>query len=249
MKNDDEDNSDPYALAREPDPREPCPRCTKMVPEDAVVCHHCGFDRHTGATLERVWEKVDREWEAGLGFRLRLGIFLSLQAMFLALMLMNGLEDSSLAAWIATWTFATAAGAFVTGTYGRINLHRSTKGKLKLTKTWRFCFLPLKTEAIRWQEYLSIALAQSLDSFDFWDWLVFVIVIPEYVVHAFLLPLILMPLYFLPLVLWWLFVIRPEKFEVALRNDTDTPLLLYRGQSEDMARDIADTLRGVTDLR
>jgi hypothetical protein len=49
--------------------------------------------------------------------------------------------------------------------------------------------------------------------------------------------------------LWWLFVIKPDQFDVALNKDHgSTRLLLHRGPNETEAVEIAAAIRNVTGL-
>ena len=137
------------------------------------------------------------------------------------------------AAWILRWSLGTSVLAFLLGSYSRINLIRSKKGKIKLTRTWRICFWPLETEDLRWQEYGSLVMGLSHHKTDFLDW----------VTMGWLLTL-----FVIPGILWWYFNIYLEQFEVTLSRDSSHPLLLYRGRSEARAKEIASAIRGVTGL-
>jgi hypothetical protein len=229
----DEDDDSPYAIPDDPEPKEPCPDCRKSVPRGARVCNHCGFDRQTGTRVQRVYEKVDRQWDAGLAFRWRFGAFAAVQGLALIAIVVVALADGNILDVVIGWAIGALLLAFSLGTYPRVNLTRSKRGQVRLTKAFRFCFIPMPASQIRWREYEGVVTGQSHDT-DMWDWLVLVFLFPWGVV---------------PAILWWLFVIEPDQFHVALSKDHGNPaLLLYRGQSEAKAKEIAAAIRGVTGL-
>ena len=61
-----EDDDRPYPVPADPQQKENCPNCKQAVPVGTIVCNLCGYHRETGAVLERVFEKVAKEWEGGL---------------------------------------------------------------------------------------------------------------------------------------------------------------------------------------
>ena len=230
----DEDDGKPYTLPPDPEAKAPCPNCRKLVPQDAVVCCHCGFNRDTGETHERLYHKVDKQWEGGLRFHVRIGIFLAAGGLALAATLVVGINDGSWRALFISLLIGVLLLAYVLGTYPRVNLMRSRKGRARLTRTWRICFIPLATADIPWRAFEGVVVNRSHEP-DFWDWAVLVF---------------LLPFGLIPGVLWWFYVINADQFDVALCKGHGFPaLILYRGPSQVIAQEIAANVRDVTGLR
>lgn len=229
----EEDDGKPYSVPGDPDEPEPCPNCQKPLTRGAIVCNHCGFNQETGTTIERVYQKVDRQWETGAGFSLRLNFFLAIQGLVLAATLVVAAASGRWFGALVSWLIGTILPAFLLGTFQRVHLTRNNKGKVRLTTTWYVCFLPLGVTDIRWREYEGVVVSLAHET-DVWDWI---------------LVLFLLPWGVIPAIVWWYFIIEPDQFDVALSQDKGRPtLLLYRGRSEAMAKEIATLLRSVTRL-
>lgn len=229
----DKDDGKPYALPPDPDPKEPCPECGKRVPVGAVVCNHCGFNRETGRTLVREHDEVDERWSTGPRLAVRFGAFLAVQGLALALMVVIAVADGEFLTLTITWLVGATLLAFVLGTYPSIHLTRSKRGKVMLTKSWRLGFIPLGAADIRWREFEGVFMGKSNHT-DFGDWFI----------------LVLLFLYgVIPAIFWWLYVVEPDQFDVALSRDHGSPaLMLYRGRNDKVAMEIASTIRKVTGL-
>ena len=228
------DDDQPYPVPADPEQKEPCPHCNTYLPLGTVVCNHCGFDRQAGTILQRTYEKVNKEWEAGLPLRTRFSIFVPLVSITLVSAIAFGVTEGDLQGLLITWTFGTPLLAFLLGTFPRLILTRNKKGQVRLTKIWRICFIPWQPTDIRLREYEGISVRQfhKSDVADF----------------GLLIFLLLMGV--IPGILWWIFVMSPVQFDVALTRDHGTPaLLLYRGRSETTAKEIAVSIRNVTDLK
>jgi len=229
-----EDDDNPYSLPSDPQQKIACPQCQQSIPADAVACNLCGFNRQTGVMAQRVYEKVAQEWEAGLEIRIRLGIFLVIAAVMLVGTLIVATLEGELVGFLLSWMFGTLLLSFLLGTYPRLNLTRGKKGKVQLLKTWRCCFIPFKPVPINLKEYEGVSVTRFHK--------------PSFV--DFLMLIFLLFSGILPGIIWWLCVIVPEQFDVALtKNHATETLLLYRGRNESKAKDIAAGLRNVTDLK
>ena len=229
----DADDDQPYTVPGDPEQTEPCPQCNKPLPRGAVVCFHCGFDRTTGKKIERVYQKVDKHWAPGLPLRTRLGIVLGVEALALVVTLGWVFAGADLFALLLGWIIGAALLAFVLGTYPQINLRRNSKGRAFLTKALRICFIPLAPAIVDWRKYEGVVTGKRHDT-DVWDWLIVVMLLPYGV---------------FPALLWWIYVIRPDQFHAALSKDHGFPaLLLYRGHSADLAKEIAVAIHDVTGL-
>jgi hypothetical protein len=220
-----------YNFASDPQPKEPCEKCSKLLPVGAIVCNHCGYNRETGTTHKRVHEEVDKQWEPDMSLPLRLGLFLAAPAV-LGVVLFALVRESP-AALATMWLCGTGLLAYALGTYPRLDLVRNKKGRVRITKTWRACFFPLAATEVPWRGYAQVVTGQSHQT-GFLDWLIVMSLVPWGII---------------PAIFWWLYVVKADQFEVILTKDHGcSTLLLYRGRSDAQAQDIADTLRKLTGL-
>jgi hypothetical protein len=228
----DEDDGQSYGVTGDA-ATAPCLSCRKPLPLAALVCNHCGFNQQTGETLQRVYKKLDKQWEAGLRFQTRLAIFLAAAGSAALASLIIAFVDGIGLAVPISWLIGTGMWAFVTGTYPRLNLTRSKAGQVRLAKTWRCCFVPLRTAYIPARGYAGLAVVRS-GHVDMLDWIALFLLAPWGVI---------------PAVVWWYYFVRPDQLDVALTKEHGSAaLLLYRGRDEAMAKDIAATIRSATGL-
>jgi len=229
-----EDDYNPYPVPQDPRQREICPNCKQTVPRGTIACNLCGFNRHTGVTARRIHKKLARQWQSGWRIRTRLGIFLAIQSVMLIANMTIDLADGDVVSRLAMWAFGTLLMSFLLGTFPRLELTRSTKGRVRLTKAWRVCFIPWRPVEIdlRGYEGVTVTRFHNSDTADF----------------AVLIFLLLSGI--IPGIIWWLCVIYPEQFDVNLTRDHGTPAyLLYRGRNEKMAVAIVASLHDVTNLK
>src|SRR5688572_23120358 len=78
---DDEGDSLPYRVPPEEIKTRRCGECGQLIDIHAVVCVHCGFDAEKKQKIERTFQPIDREWEAGWPFERRFAIFLVFQVL------------------------------------------------------------------------------------------------------------------------------------------------------------------------
>jgi hypothetical protein len=227
-----EDDGALYQLPSDPEPKEPCTKCKKLLPRGAIICNHCGFNRDSGAMTRRVHEKVDKQWQPGLGLRARLGLFLAAQALVIATTVVVS-STRDFIDMLPPWLIGGVLWAYILGTYPRLSLERNKKGRVRLTKTWRVCFIPLTPADLPWRGHAAVVTSQSHHA-GFLDWLTVAALIPFAII---------------PAVLWWFYIVRPEQFDVTLTKDHGcSALLLFRGPSETMAEEIAAAVRNLTGL-
>jgi len=227
------DDDKPYTVPGDPEQTEPCPQCNKSLPRGAVVCIHCGFDRQRGKKVERVYQKVDKQWEPGVSLQKRFAVFLGVEGLALVATLGWAFAGADLFTLLFGWMIGAALLAFVLGTYQRVNLRRNQKGRSFLTTTLRIAFIPRATVAVPWREYEGVVTGVSHEV-DFWDWVVVVMMLGYFIV---------------PGVLWWYYVVHPDQFHAALSKDHGyAALILYRGSSEERAKEIAAAVSDATGL-
>src|SRR5205085_1443130 len=100
------------------------------------------------ARVAKTYESVVRQWEAGMSYRRRLGIFLACQGVILPLGIVGSLLRGEPLMFLGPWLLFTALFSFILGTFDRIDLTRDRRGRVELTKTWRVCFLERPTMEI-----------------------------------------------------------------------------------------------------
>jgi hypothetical protein len=216
-------SSDHYLVVRDEEPT--CPRCRKVMAAGATACAACGHDPQARPATCQPFEK---HWEQGFSFVLRVRVFLICQGVGLTLLLIAAfLGEIGPAAF--SWVLFTAMLAFLLGTYRRIDLKRSPRGKIALTQTWRLGFLARSPTKMRLSEYEGVVTGLDRDA-DFWDWL---------------LLFVLLSCGLVPGIIWWYVAIHCDRFFVALsKHQGASEDFLYRGsnqvQMEDMARSIKE---------
>src|SRR5262249_27272071 len=148
-----------------------CPECSKPLAATATVCPACGFNRQTGKKPVKVYEPMERHWEAGMPLQKRILVFVCFQAVVVPLGIIPALYFDEVVLFAISWFIGTVLMAFLLGTYDRVDLARNKKGKVQLSKTWRVCFVPQPTLTIRVSEYEGIATGQCREV-SLWDWLI-----------------------------------------------------------------------------
>jgi len=229
---DDEEDSLPYSV--DIGPQEIiCANCQKRLPADAVLCVHCGSNLESGEKVERVYEKIDRQWESNMSLSRRKTIYIVTQAIVFPLMLVLALRRGEPFSFIVPWLFGSALLAFLLGTYDRIDLKRNKRGQVQLSKTWRLCFRERQTMKIVPWEYEGIKIMRNY-KFQLMDFLLF---------------LMLLVMGVIPGILWWMWVMNKATYYVALTQRHGFPeLSLYHGSSETQMDEIAQILINATGL-
>jgi hypothetical protein len=227
----DEENSDPYTLAG--GAVKLCPKCEKELAPGAVVCVACGYHLHQRKRLVKTYEPIQRSWETDYTLKQRLTVF----GILLAVTVIGGASAASAGA--GTDVFAGSvflfilAGSFLLGTYSRLDVERNSRGKAKLTKAWRVCFLPLPPNTLDWRAHEEIVTGQAREV-QFWEWLVLFSLLVGGII---------------PGIIWWYFTIHKVRFHAALAQDHGYPsVYLFEGWSEAQMKEIAHTVADATGL-
>jgi hypothetical protein len=228
----DPETSNPYRVTDRG--RRVCPGCQHEIEPEAVLCVRCGYDLRTGHKIVKTYKPIDLSWDSGLPLRLRLIAFAS--AMGLALVvfgLFAMLVTEQGWMFVPPWLVFGAMMSFLFGTYDRLDLRRDRRGDVALTKTWRCCFVPVKTYEIDVRAFEGV-LSGRAHSGGCWEWTVF---------------LALLPLGLVPSAIWWYFAIYRTVYYVALCRDHGAPeITLYRGWSEARMHEVARTVRDAAGL-
>jgi hypothetical protein len=228
-----EEEGTPYLLADKLLPR--CPKCRKEMAEGAVLCVACGFDLRRRKKAAKEYEPLARSWETNMP----LGRRLFWWGLLVAVVLVGGLvgtvqAGASVGGFLAAWLFFALLMAFLVGTFDRVDLTRDRKGRVAVTRAWRFCFVPAAPRTTEVYGFEGVVSGQWADA-GFLEW---------FVLFA------LLPMGLVPGALWWYFVIHQNAYHVALARDHGYPACyVYRGRREEQMRDVAEALCAATGLR
>jgi hypothetical protein len=227
----DEDDGKPYRVAGSKEKR--CPDCAAFMRPEETKCPRCGFDLETGKKSSKSFTPVKRTWEAGWPLRKRLTFFLLGLLLALACGLPVAYLTDTWTGFVASLIYFAGMMAFLLGTYARLELVRNKRGQVTLTKTWRILFVerpPQKLDLLEF-EGVRTGVARFVNLL---DWIICLMLFGGAIV---------------PGVLWWYFFINLDQHYVALLKEHGYPSdMLYQGTSEDLAKDIARTLRDVAGL-
>src|SRR5262245_54919989 len=229
----DEDDDMPYAVPGTGTKK--CPECLGRLPLAATVCVHCGLDLSSGDRVrDREFQPLYRKWESFAPFDKRLLAFVVLQVLNVALFLLTVVWQGFNA--LPAFTFIVvqiALQAFLVGSYETLIARRDVRGRAQVTKIWRIGFIPVKPAKVPWKTSEGIGIIATHNPGVF-EWGTF---------------LYLLLLGCLPGILFYIFVIRPERYEVALCDvHGSTDLVIFHTTSRDMADDICRTLSDATGL-
>lgn len=211
-----------------------CPKCTKRLPPETVLCVRCGFHLKKRKKIVKTYETIEREWETNGSLRNRLVVF----ALCEVSMLIQGVlivywGEVAAAGVIAYFIVLTAVLAFLIGTFDRIHLSRDARGRTRLTKLWRLGFVPRPEETIDVRDYESI-VSNLFHDVGFWDYFVLVFLFVSGII---------------PGVLWWYFVLYKASFRLSLTRDHGRPeYQVYAGTNEKQMKEIAFALRDASGL-
>lgn len=223
---DDPEDSKPYRVGTLEHPA--CPACGKPMEPQAIVCLLCGHDLRVGEKAKTTYDPIVRRWDAGLARHLRFLVFAGWQCVAVPPMLWGAAHEGHAFYVVGGWLWLSVMAAFLTGTYDRVDLQRNARGKVRLTKTWYFCFIPRQSTEISLVQYEGILTGQVHD-LDFSDYIVLIAGIG---------------FFFVPGIVWYFAIMQRDTWYVALTKDHGHPdLWLYRGWSEARTKEIASTLR------
>jgi hypothetical protein len=223
---DDPEDSKPYRV--DAAAQTLCPGCGKPMEPQAIVCLLCGFDLRKGERAKTAYDPIVRRWDAGLALHFRLLAFGVWQCVAIPPMLWGAAHEGHAPYAVVSWLWLSLMAAFLTGTFDRVDLNRGRNGKVRLVKTWYFCFIPRPPEVINLAQYEGIATGQ-VHELDVSDYIVLLAGIGFFLI---------------PGIVWYVVFMQRDTWYVALTKDHGHPdLWLYRGWSEGRAKEIAETLR------
>jgi hypothetical protein len=243
----------------------PCPNCQSEMEPNARICVACGYDHETGAVPEKVYEPVERAWEAAMPFKRRLKYALLCVGAFFALGFVGTLASGAWLSFLLSWLTFTGMVLFLFGTYDRVNLSRNRRGLVKLHYAWRFCFLEFRSERLALKDYQGIVSGRA-GEIGLLHWVMLGLFILSGVMASANLAigalmadkvdflewagmLVLMVLSFLPAgITFYIFFLKMEFYTALSAGHGYPTLYLYRGWSEEHMKELAETISRVSTL-
>ena len=229
----DEDDDMPYAVPGTG--LKKCPECLGKLPLAATVCVHCGLDLASGDKVrDREYQQLFKVWESFAPFDKRLLAFVVLQVANVALFLLTVVwQGVNALPGITFIGIQVALQAFLVGSYETLIARRDARGRAQVTKVWRIGFFPMKPAKVPWKTSEGIGIIATHNPGVF-EWGTF---------------LYLLLLGCLPGILFYLFVICPERYEVALCDvHGSIDLVIFHTTKRDQADDICRTISDATGL-
>jgi hypothetical protein len=227
----DEDDGKPYRVTESQENK--CPECGAFMRRDEKQCPRCGFDLKVGKKRAKSMTPVERSWEAGWPLRKRRNLLILGLVLVFPLGLLIAYESEAWMGFVGSLILFGGMGAFILGTYARVELSRNKRGKITLTKTWRVFFMERPPIVLNVLEFEGVRTGLARDV-HLLDWIIAGMLLPAGIICG---------------VLWWYFFIQSDSHYVALLKEHGYPSdVLYQGMSEALAKDIAGTLRDVAGL-
>jgi hypothetical protein len=195
-----EENSNPYSLP--PESRKPCSECRRELPIDAQMCTFCGTDLRSGVKAKRRFQPIEREWEVGYPFQVRLAVFLACLLLdAVLLMIASSQRQLGFGDFFGAAIFAGLQ-AFLLGSYERLRVTRDTRGRTKISITWRYLFIPRPAQEVAWRGTVGCRVdIVNEPGFFAWATLAFLFICG-----------------IIPAILFWYYVIQSDSYEVYLTS-------------------------------
>jgi hypothetical protein len=223
---DDDDDGQPYEVTGGPERL--CPECGKLLEDGAVLCVRCGLNTATGEKKTQTFQPLQRHWVTGWGFQARLIAFIVGEVVAFVSGTAAILLGADPCTFVTTFLMFSAMLGFLVGTWETLDLERNTKGRVRLTKTFRLYFFPASVKKINLGEYEGVITGKSHEV-TFLDWIML------FILCGFAL---------IPGIIFFYLAFFKHSFYVALVRDHGNPeVTLYRGGNEAQMRDIEHTVR------
>lgn len=223
------DNDDDDASYRVIGTLRRCPNCQRSMADEGVLCVACGYNIETGTQAVREFQSVLRSWDGALSYRSRLMLMGAGQILGL-LGLVGSFFGDVLLAGVVSWIGYNALLVYLLGTFDRIDISRTRRGLVTVTKMWRVCFVRRPRTFIVLQHYAGVTTGMRNDV-DGWDILVLGAMLAMGIV---------------PGILWWYCAFHRETYYVGLTQAHGAiGIELYRGWNETQTKEIAKVIRDV----
>lgn len=232
MELDDDEDASPYLVAGGLPPR--CPECNKELTDGAVLCLACGFDLRRRKQARRSYEPIDLAWDTDYSLSGRLLVFGIVQGIHWSLALASAPTEVGFLPFVVAWPLLTLLLAFVLGTFESGRLQRDRRGRVRLTRQWRFFFLPGPPAVTEVRGFEGVLTGQWHDA-GFLEYLVFGSLLCSGVI---------------PALVYWYYAIYKAHYHVALARDHGhATVWVYRGRSPEQMSLVAETLCNASGLQ
>jgi hypothetical protein len=226
-----EDES-PYDLSEPLGPR--CPKCCYDMNRGDVVCLRCGFNLRTRKKAGRTYEPIDRAWDTDMSLAARLGWMAAGHGFHVFCAFLAYPATETFMPFIITWPLLAGLLLFLLGTYDHIELKRDTKGRAKLTITWRALFVPLKPQVIDLRGYEGV-VSGPWHQVGFLEWFV-------------LFTLLIWGL--IPGLIWYYYAMHLQQFHASLcENHGQASVYIYRGRNQEQMNEIVNAVCEAANIR
>lgn len=223
-----DDDGLPYTVPG--DLHKKCTGCYKEIDYDATFCIHCGIDFSSGKKAKKTYESINRTWDERYSRNLRLKAFFGLQILNLILAICTG----SITGGISFLAIQAALQAFLIGTYATLNITRTSKGAATLKRQRFFFFFPGPDEKLDWKASQGVGII-AMHQPGIIEWITFLY--------------LLLCTACLPGLLFYWFVMRPDRFHVSLCDVYgSTNEIAFRTTDRDMTDEICRTISDATGL-
>ena len=237
----EDDDDMPYAVPGTG--LKPCPHCRVELPLDATFCVHCGehLAEAGKGKPKRTYQPMSGFWLEGWTWATRIKILAGLQVVNLLVialfMTVNGQKLSDGQAWSTNLTvnlFNIVLQVFLVGSYESLSLNRTATGKTTIVRHRRIAFYKLADQKVKWKQTSGAGVLATHDP-GMVSWFVFF--------YLFLCGIV-------PGVVFYLMVIRPERFSPALCDEYRCVReVLFRTKDRQVAADAAKTVSDATGLK
>lgn len=243
--NQDEDDPTPYGV--EGDGLKRCPECHGELPHDAALCIHCGVHLDDDnrpvrkrPKKKRTFTEIDRSFGEGFPLPTRMGIMGGVLVMNAILIVMGvftaeGGKPGMGGVVTGAFTFVvnSAVQAFIIGTFDTLRVQRNEKGRGTLTRQRRVAFIPFAPQAVEWKHLTGVGRLAT-HSGGIIDWVTC---------------LYLLTFGCLPGILFWWFVLKPERYHAVLCNMYGgVEETLFRGKDQAQAEEVVEVVTEATGL-
>jgi len=218
----DEEDGKPYLL-QGGEPRY-CPQCRGELEGDVILCVRCGYDLVRKEKTQRKYQPIQRTFSPGWPLQKRLTVFLLIAFATGALSISAASTGVPARTALGSWALFCGLMAFLLGTFDRLELTRDRRGRVRLLRTWRICFIEWPTREINLAEFNGLSAFVTTTS-GCAEW---------FVCLTLLIPFVI------PGLIWWWQVLRRGAWELSLTRDHGYPaVILYRGHNEDYVVELA----------
>lgn len=226
-----------------------CPHCNGELPLDATFCVNCGEhlaghpdgDARPTGKRKRTYQPMSGGWVEGWSWETRVAIIIGLQVtnllMIALLMTVNGQSLSDGEVWTKNLTynlFNIFLQVFIVGSYEGFTFERTEAGKTTMWRHRRIAFAKLAPQKVKWKSSTGVGVLATHDP-GLAAWFIFA--------YLFLCGIV-------PGIVFYLMVIRPERFSPALCDEyRSVQEVLLRSKDREQATVIAKMLSNATGLR